>query len=113
MDFSDISRLCYLVNSCLSEVAKPAPEDRAVCLQLPLKHIMGCWLSANTLEMCLKYTECAEASFQHPQPLGLCNEPPPCFIKVTEEFYDMSEQGAVCPAYRTLESKQNIQGVMA
>lgn len=100
MDFSDISRLFYLVNSCLSEVAKSAPEGRAVCLQLPLKHITLCWLWANTLEMCVKNTQCAEASFQHPQPLGLCNEPSPCFIKVTEEFDDMSQQATVCLAYR-------------
>lgn len=39
MDFSDICRLCYLVNACLSETAKSAPEVRTVCLQLPLKHI--------------------------------------------------------------------------
>ena len=39
MDFSNICRLCYLVNACLSETAKSAPEVRTVCLQLPLKHI--------------------------------------------------------------------------
>lgn len=39
MDFSDICRLCYLVNACLSETAKSAPEVRTVCLQLPLKHM--------------------------------------------------------------------------
>lgn len=38
MDFSDICGLYYLVNACLSETAKSAPEVRTVCLQLPLKH---------------------------------------------------------------------------
>lgn len=35
MTFAD----CSLVNACLSETAKSAPEVRTVCLQLPLKHM--------------------------------------------------------------------------
>lgn len=51
MDFSDISRL-YLVNSCLSKVAKSAPEGRAVCLQLPVKHNMMLVITKHPRNMC-------------------------------------------------------------
>lgn len=111
MDFSDISRL-YLVNSCLSKVAKSAPEGRAVCLQLPVKQNMMLVITKRPRNMCKilsvhNHPFSIHSHWDYVMSLLLA------LFKVTEEFHSMPQQRTVCPAYRTPDSKQNIRGSRA